>query len=73
MFVKRLPIRSLRLLNVNVKPIRYFSKSTIKKSNDAPDEFYDENIENDKEFFDIVSSMSKSNSLRSLPILNVSL
>lgn len=37
---------------------------------EVPDEFYDESVEDDKEFFDIVTSMEHKNNLRSMSILN---
>jgi len=42
------------------------------KKDKAPKEFYDDDMEQDKEFFDIVSSMKKENNLRSMSALHVS-
>ena len=51
--------------NIN---IRMLSKSTK-----VPDEFYDESVEDDKEFFDMITSLKKESngSLRTLTTLNV--
>jgi hypothetical protein len=64
--VQRIRAGSLRIGNVS-KHIRFLSG----KKDKAPAEFYDENLEEDKEFFDIVTSVKKGNSLRSMSTLHV--
>lgn len=55
--------------NHGIPCVRMFSKKAK-----APDEYYDESVEDDKEFFDIITSLKKENgsgSLRTLTTLNV--
>ena len=43
------------------------------RADKAPADFFDEGLEDDKEFFDIVTAMKDGQNLRSMSMLNVSL